>query len=38
MDTQEKINYGIIEAFQKEDIELAFPTQTIHVSNTADNA
>ena len=38
MDTQEKINYGILEAFQKEGIELAFPTQTIHVSNTADNA
>ena len=38
MDTQEKINYGILEAFQKEGITLAFPTQTIHVNKAADNA
>jgi len=29
LDTQEKINFGILEAFQKEGIELAYPTQTI---------
>ncbi len=38
MDTQERINYGILEAFQKEGIALAFPTQTIHVNKAADNA
>jgi small-conductance mechanosensitive channel len=29
MDTQQEINYAIIEAFEKEGIEMAFPTQTI---------
>ena len=29
MDTQQKINFGIIEAFEKEDIVMPFPTQTI---------
>lgn len=29
MDTQQEINFGIIEAFEKEDIVMPFPTQTI---------
>ncbi len=29
MDTQQKINFAIIEAFEKEGINMAFPTQTI---------
>ena len=32
MDTQEEINLGIKERFEKEGIEFAFPTQTIHLS------
>jgi len=32
LDTQEKINFGILETFQKEGIELAYPTQTIHLA------
>jgi small-conductance mechanosensitive channel len=32
MDTQQSINFSIKEAFEKEGIELAFPTQTIHIS------
>jgi small-conductance mechanosensitive channel len=31
MDAQEQINLEIVKAFQKEKIEFAFPTQTIHV-------
>ncbi len=31
MDTQEKINLDIKKAFEKEKIEMAFPTQTIHI-------
>ncbi len=31
MDIQQKINLTIVEAFEKEKIEMAFPTQTIHV-------
>ncbi|MFC1685576.1 mechanosensitive ion channel family protein [Nanoarchaeota archaeon] len=31
MDTQEDINLGIKEAFEKEKISMAFPTQTIHI-------
>ena len=31
MDIQQQINLGIKEAFEKEDIEIAFPTQTIFV-------
>lgn len=31
MDVQQKINIAIIESFGKEDIQFAFPTQTIHV-------
>jgi small-conductance mechanosensitive channel len=29
MDIQQKINYGILEAFEKEEIEMAYPTQKI---------
>lgn len=29
LDTQQEINYAIIEAFEKEDIKMAYPTQTI---------
>jgi small-conductance mechanosensitive channel len=32
LDTQQTINYGIKEAFEKENIELAFPTQTIFIN------
>ena len=32
MDTRQAINLGIVEAFDKEGIEMAFPTQTIHVA------
>jgi small-conductance mechanosensitive channel len=32
MDIQQDINLGIMEAFQKENIEMAFPTQTIFLS------
>ncbi len=31
MDTQQGINLSIVEAFEKEGISMAFPTQTIHV-------
>lgn len=33
LDIQQAINYAIMEAFEKEHIELAFPTQTILVNN-----
>jgi small-conductance mechanosensitive channel len=33
--TQEKINFEILEAFEKENIKLAFPTQTVLLSNEA---
>jgi len=32
MDTQQKINFAIKEAFEKEGIEIAFPTQTIYMA------
>ena len=32
MDTQQEINFAIIEAFEKEGIEMAFPTQTIFLN------
>jgi small-conductance mechanosensitive channel len=32
MDTQQQINFGIAEAFEKEQIEFAFPTQTIFLA------
>ena len=32
MDIQQAINLGIKEAFEKEDIEMAFPTQTIFLN------
>lgn len=32
MDTQQEINFEIIEAFEKEDIEMPFPTQTIFLN------
>lgn len=31
-DTQQEINFAIIEAFEKEGIQMAFPTQTIYIS------
>lgn len=34
LDTQQAINYAIKEVFEKEKIELAFPTQTIFVNQT----
>ena len=33
-DTQQKINLAILEAFEKEGIEMAFPTQTIYVEKS----
>ena len=33
MDIQEEINFKIKEAFEKEKIEFAFPTQTLHVDS-----
>ncbi|MBI4361533.1 mechanosensitive ion channel, partial [Candidatus Micrarchaeota archaeon] len=32
MDAQQQINLRIAQAFQKEKIEFAFPTQTIHIA------
>jgi small-conductance mechanosensitive channel len=32
MDTQQSINFAIIEIFEKEGIEMAFPTQTVHIN------
>ena len=32
MDTQQEINFAIKEAFEKEKIEFAYPTQTIHLA------
>jgi small-conductance mechanosensitive channel len=37
MDVQEQFNYGILEAFRKEGIVLAFPTQTVEVKYLADS-
>ncbi len=31
LDTQEKINFAILEAFEKESIEIAFPTSTVNI-------
>ena len=31
MDTQQEINFALARAFEKEKIEFAFPTQTVHV-------
>jgi small-conductance mechanosensitive channel len=32
MNIQEQINFGIFETFEKEDIQFAFPTRTIHIA------
>lgn len=32
LDIQEKINLGIVEKFEQEEIEMAFPTQTVYVN------
>ena len=34
MDVQQQINFGIAEAFEKEGIEIAFPTQTVLLENS----
>lgn len=34
MNTQQEINFGIKDAFEKEGIEMAFPTQTLYVNKT----
>jgi small-conductance mechanosensitive channel len=31
MDIQQKINFGIMEEFQKRNIEFAYPTQTLYL-------
>jgi small-conductance mechanosensitive channel len=33
MDTQEQINLAIVDLFEKEGLEFAFPTQTLHVES-----
>lgn len=33
MDIQQQINFGIAEAFEKEKIEIAFPTQTVYITH-----
>jgi small-conductance mechanosensitive channel len=33
LDTQEMINFAVVEAFQKEDIEMPFPTQTVLINS-----
>ncbi|MBU1974978.1 MAG: mechanosensitive ion channel family protein [Nanoarchaeota archaeon] len=33
MDKQQEINLAIVQAFQKEKIEMAFPTRTVHMAN-----
>ncbi len=38
MDVQEQINFGILEAFRKEGIALAFPTQTIRLEQPTKQA
>ena len=35
MDAREAVNLGIVEAFEREGIEIAFPTQTIHVEQAS---
>jgi small-conductance mechanosensitive channel len=37
MDIQEQFNYGVLEAFRKEGIALAFPTQTVEVKYLAES-
>ncbi|GAB4288959.1 MAG: mechanosensitive ion channel family protein [Myxococcota bacterium] len=37
MDTQQAINYALFDAFRKEGIEFAFPTQTIHLAKNDKN-
>lgn len=37
MDTQQKINFEIKAAFEKEGIEMAFPTQTIYLKTNSEN-
>jgi small-conductance mechanosensitive channel len=32
LDTQQEINYAIIEAFEKEDVKMAYPTQTVFLN------
>ncbi len=34
MDTQQQINFGILEAFAEKQIALAYPTQTLHLQHT----
>jgi small-conductance mechanosensitive channel len=34
MNTQQKLNLELVKSFEKEKIEFAFPTQTIHLANT----
>jgi len=33
LDTQQSINFAIKEAFEREGIEMAFPTSTVYVKN-----
>lgn len=37
MDIQQKINFGIAEVFEKEKIDIAYPTQTILIKNSSSN-
>jgi small-conductance mechanosensitive channel len=38
LDTQQAINFAILETFEKEHIELAYPTQTIFLNETKRNS
>jgi small-conductance mechanosensitive channel len=37
LDTQEEINFAIVEAFQKEGVEMPFPTQTVFINGARTN-
>ena len=37
MDTQQEINFGLKEVFEKEQIEFAFPTQTLYVNKVSNS-
>tara|TARA_B100000029_G_scaffold512846_1_gene610635 strand:- start:2298 stop:3329 length:1032 start_codon:yes stop_codon:yes gene_type:complete len=38
MEAQQKINFGIMKAFEENNIDFAFPTQTLHLSSNNENS
>jgi small-conductance mechanosensitive channel len=36
MDKQQQVNLGVYQRFERESIEFAFPTRTLHVAGTPD--